>query len=73
MKRQKNKAPIGERICSALALVSLIATFTVVGCMESGSMGLLPGLILGLLAVASFGINAYFGGLMYDSPNRYKR
>lgn len=73
MKRQKNKAPIGERICSALALVSLIATFAFVGCMESGSLGLLPGFIGAMVAVASFGINSYFGGLMYDSPNRYKR
>lgn len=62
-----------EKIHGALTLASLIAVFAVIGSIESGSLGLFPGLILSLLAVASFGVNAFLGGLMYDGSTEAHR
>ena len=56
-----------------LALVSLIVMLAALGAAENGHTSLLCGLIVSLAAVASFGANAYQGGLMYDSPRRWRR
>ena len=62
-----------EKIHQWLALVSLVLMMAALGAAENGGIGLLDGLVLGLAAVASFGANAYWGGLMYDSPRRWRR
>ena len=53
-----------------LALVSLIAMLGALGAAENGAIDLLLGLIISLAAVASFGANAYWGGLTYNSRGR---
>lgn len=56
-----------------LALFSLIVMLGALGAAENGAIDLLLGLIISLAAVASFGANAYWGGLMYNSPRRWRR
>lgn len=55
-----------------LALVSLVVMLAALGAAENGAIDLLLGLIISLAAVASFGANAYWGGLMYNSPRRWR-
>ena len=55
-----------------LTLVSLIVMLGALGAAENGVIDLLLGLIISLAAVASFGANAYWGGLMYSSPRRWR-
>lgn len=55
-----------------LALVSLVVMLAALGAADNGSIDLLLGLIISLAAVASFGANAYWGGLMYNSPRRWR-
>ena len=62
-----------EKIHQWLALVSLVLMMAALGAAENGGIGLLDGLVLSLAAVASFGANAYWGGLMYESPRRRRR
>lgn len=62
-----------KKIHRWLALVSLIVMMGALGAAENGAIDLLLGLIISLAAVASFGANAYQGGLMYDSPRRWRR
>ena len=62
-----------EKIHRWLTLVSLIVMMGALGAAENGAIDLLLGLIVSLVAVASFGANAYQGGLMYDSPRRWRR
>ena len=61
-----------KKIHKWLALVSLIVMMGALGMAENGYTSLLCGLIVSLAAVASFGANAYLGGLMYDSPRRWR-
>lgn len=56
-----------------LALVSLIVMMGALGAADNGHTSLLCGLIVSLLAVASFGANAYWAGLMYKSSRRRTR
>lgn len=62
-----------EKIHRWLTLVSLIVMMGALGAAENGAIDLLLGLIVSLVAVASFGANAYWGGLMYNSPRRWRR
>ena len=58
----------GEKIAQWLTLVSLVAMFGFAGIAEQ-----VDKLSPSLVAVASFGANAYWGGLMYNSPRRWRR
>lgn len=62
-----------EKIHRWLTLVSLIVMMGALGAADNGHTSLLCGLIVSLVAVASFGANAYWGGLMYNSPRRWRR